>query len=350
MKSSFCTSTPLMKNPSGRLFEKCFVDINGARQGMFIVSDDISNPVLLFVHGGPGMPEFFLEEKYPTGLEKHFTVCYWEQRGAGLSYYAGLAAERVTVDQLIDDTIAVARYLCGRFGQEKSYLLAHSWGTYIGIQAAQRSPGSFHAYIGVGQIANMFESERIAHDYMVKEYEKRGDTGMVQKLLKFPVARSDEAVTAFFTSLLRDQAMHKIGIGTMRGMSSVVTGVLWATLRCKAYTLRERVNIWRAKAFLRKKTELVERFFHADLMSRDICLDIPAYFMSGLYDYTVNKEVSQRFVQKLTAPQKAFYIFENSAHSPMFEEPERFVSIMRENVLASVHSTVRPVDRRRGNL
>jgi len=66
---------------AGSISEKVFVNIGGVKQGMFIRGKDIKNPVLLFVHGGPSFPEYFLVDKYPVGLEDHFTVCYWEQRG-----------------------------------------------------------------------------------------------------------------------------------------------------------------------------------------------------------------------------------------------------------------------------
>ena len=70
----------------GSIAEKVFVNTNGVEQGMIIRGENIDNPVILFLHGGPGMPEYFLNEIYPTGIEKYFTVCWWEQRGAGLSF------------------------------------------------------------------------------------------------------------------------------------------------------------------------------------------------------------------------------------------------------------------------
>ena len=70
---------------------------------MFIESKDAAHPVLLFLHGG--MPEYFLTERYPTGLEDDFTVVWWEQRGAGLSYSPGIPAETMTLEQFIADTV-----------------------------------------------------------------------------------------------------------------------------------------------------------------------------------------------------------------------------------------------------
>ena len=80
--------------------EKTFVSIGGVKQGMFIRSKNINNPVLLFVHGGPGFPNYFLFEKFRPGLEDYFTICYWEQRGGGLSYSAEVTIESINLEQL----------------------------------------------------------------------------------------------------------------------------------------------------------------------------------------------------------------------------------------------------------
>src|SRR5689334_16868295 len=82
---------PLM----GSISEKIHVNVNGVKQGMFIKSKDERNPVLLFLHGGPGMPDYFLNQSYPAGLEDCFTVCWWEQRGSGLSYSTGIPRETI---------------------------------------------------------------------------------------------------------------------------------------------------------------------------------------------------------------------------------------------------------------
>ena len=98
----------------GSISEKTFININGVQQGMIIKSKDIRNPVLLYVHWG--MPDYFLTQKYPTGLEDHFTVIWWEQRGSGLSFSPG-ATDAITSEQLISDTLEVTNYLRYRFGK-----------------------------------------------------------------------------------------------------------------------------------------------------------------------------------------------------------------------------------------
>jgi pimeloyl-ACP methyl ester carboxylesterase len=107
---------------------------------MFLRGRSTDNPVLLFLHGGPGMPEYFLAEKKNAALEEKFTICYWEQRGAGLSYEDGMSGAGITVDRLVDDTIEVSRSLCERFGQQKIYLMAHSWGTFLASRRLRKPP------------------------------------------------------------------------------------------------------------------------------------------------------------------------------------------------------------------
>ena len=63
-------------------------------------------------------------------------------------------------------------------------------------------------------------------------------------------------------------------------------------------------------------------------------LEIPVYFLSGIYDYTVAYPLAKDYLARLEAPRKGFYTFHNSAHSPMFEEPDAFIRVMTADVLA----------------
>ncbi|MBE0655126.1 MAG: alpha/beta hydrolase, partial [Bacteroidales bacterium] len=153
---------------AGSISEKIRISINGVEQGMFIRSRDVTHPVLLYLHGG--MPFYFLSKKYPAGLEDYFTVVWWEQRGSGMSYSAGITPESITLEQLVSDTREVTNYLRTRFGQDKIYLMGHSGGTFVGIYAAAQMPELYHAYIGVAQMSNQLKSEILAYEYMVAKY------------------------------------------------------------------------------------------------------------------------------------------------------------------------------------
>jgi len=319
----------------GSLSEKIRVNINGADQGMFIESKDTTKPVLLFVHGGPGMPERFLDQIYHTGLEDNFTVCWWEQRGAGLSYSSGISPDTLTIEQLISDTLAVTDYLRNRFSQDKIYLMGHSWGSFLGIQAAARAPELYHAYIGVAQITYQHKSEWLAYGYMLQQFKDNGNTKMVQRLEKAPVTMTAPLPDSYFA--LRDEAMHGLGIGTTHDMTSVITGIFLPSLRSREYTPREKLNIWRGKWSAHTK-RLWMQMAATDLTVQVPRLEIPVYFLHGKYDYTVSYTEAKSYFDKLTAPTKGFYTFEQSAHSPMFEEPDKMQQILREDVLAGATS------------
>lgn len=315
----------------GSLSEKVFIDIGGLRQGMFIESKDSTHPVLLFLHGG--MPVYFLTQRYPTGLEDYFTVVWWEQRGSGISFSADIPEATMTSEQMINDALEVTNYLCHRFGKRKIYLMGHSGGTYLGIQVAARSPELFHAYIGVAQMSNQLQSEKLAYDYMIEQYKKEGNRKMVRKFRAAPV--TDNTPGAYLK--LRDKAMHHLGIGTTRDMNSVITGIFIPSLTFSGYTLKEKINMWRGKSHS-GVSSLWDEMLATNLTHEVSKLDLPVYFFAGVYDYTVSYVLAREYFEQLTAPVKGFYTFEKSAHSPIFEEPEKMQRILQEDVLRGANS------------
>ena len=300
---------------------------------MFIRGKDIKNPVLLFVHGGPSFPEYFLVDKYPVGLEDHFTVCYWEQRGGGISYTTDVTLESMTLEQLASDAIEVTNYLCDRFKKEKIYIMAHSGGTAFAIQAVESYPQLFHAYIGIAQITRQAESEKLGYKYMMKQYLANGNSKMVAELKKYPILENDSLILPFLNSVLRDKAQHDLGIGTMHNMRSIIKDIFLPVWTCRAYTLREKLNIWISKFSFLKKAGLRGEIIQSDITAKVPRLEIPVYFFSGRYDLTVNKDLSKEYLGKIEAPVKGFYTFNKSAHSPMFEEPRRLKEILIKDVL-----------------
>jgi len=317
----------------GSISEKIFVNINGVELGMFIKGKDSTKPVLLYLHGG--MPEYFLTQKYPTGIEDYFTVVWWEQRGSGLSYSADIPPETMTLDQMISDTKEVTNYLSKRFGQDKIYLMGHSGGTFIGLQVASEAPELYYAYIGVAQMSNQLKSERLAYEYMLKQYRERGNKKMVRKLEAAPVTTTDGIPDAYV--VLRDLAMHSLGIGTTHDIHSVITGIFLPSLTCREYTLFEKVNMWRGKS--RSGISILwANMLTTDLSKQVPELKIPVYFFEGVYDYTVSSILAKGYFEKLKAPIKGFYMFEKSAHSPLFEEPEKMQKILRDDVLVRLNN------------
>lgn len=309
--------------------EKFFVKINGLKQGMFLQSENTENPVLLYLHGGPGSPEIAFAERLTTGLEKLFTVCWWEQRGSGISYNRKITPKEMTLEQMVSDTIEVTHYLRNRFGKEKIYIMGHSWGSLLGVITVKQQPELFHAFIGIGQIAQQVRSERLAYTYMLEEFCKLNDKKMIRQLKKFPIDTGGD-ISLKYLAGVRSEGMNKLGIGVMRSMPSML-GFVAIVLRCKGYTLGEKFKFSLGSIFSLKC--LCKCMIQMDLIKEVPCLQVPVYIFQGRHDYQASYVVAKDFVTALKAPIKGFYTFENSAHSPCFEEPEKMCNILRDDVL-----------------
>jgi pimeloyl-ACP methyl ester carboxylesterase len=181
--------------------------------------------------------------------------------------------------------------------------MGHSGGTFIGVQAAARAPQLYEAYIGVAQMSNQLKSEKLAYDYMLQQFKEDGNTNMVRKLEAAPVTMTEGTPDAY--RAVRDEAMHSLGIGTTHDMKSIISGIVVPSWQSRDYTLSEKVNTWRAKA--EAGVSIVwDTVLATDLTKQVVQLDLPVYFFSGRYDYTVNYTLAKDYFQKLKAPIKGF--------------------------------------------
>lgn len=308
--------------------EKIFLDINGSKQGMFIKGKNLDNPVILYLHGG--MPDYFLTEKYPTQLEDNFTMVWWEQRNCGISYSSGSSQNAVTIEQLVDDTIVLTKYLLERFNKKKIYLMGHSGGTFLGVYVIDKAPELYEAYIGIAQMSDQLQSEKLAYDYMLNKYREMNNQKMIRQFENYNFDDSQNIPEEYLK--IRDAAMHKLGIGTMRNMKNIVTDLFLPSLFFSEYTLSEKFNLWygKSKSGISQNWETMTR---TNLIETKNDIKLPVYFFHGLYDYTCSYELAKKFFDKIKAPIKGFYTFDKSAHSPLFEEPEKMNRILINDVL-----------------
>ena len=186
----------------------------------------------------------------------------------------------------------------------------------------------------MSQFTDQKKSEEFAYQYMLNQYRKTGNTKMAKKFKKYPILTSDDAYKRYFSVSLRDIAMHDLGIGTTHNMDSVITGIILPSLRCRVYTPMERINIWRSKSFI-SSSPVESDCFYFNAFDSASSLDIPVYFFGGRYDYTCCYSLQKEYYEYLEAPSKAFYTFENSAHSPLFEDPTKAIEILKKDVLSA---------------
>jgi len=319
------------KEISGSLAEKNFIEIGGILQGFFIRAENPENPVILYLHGGPGSPELPLSYSYETSerLEKYFTVCYWDQRGAGMSFSNLIDPTSMTLEQMIEDTRQMTEYLKDRFHKEKIYIMGHSWGSVLGIKTIEKYPENYLAYIGIGQVTNQLESEKLAYDYMLQHAREINDKSAIKNLKKFN-RNAPDFPTMEYIGNVRSTLMNKYGIGIMHDNFSMA-GLVKDILFFKGYTFPEKIKYIRGMLFSLK--HLWDAVVTDNLFESSISFQVPVYIVHGKYDYQVSYELARDYIEIIEAPEKSFFTFEKSAHSPNIEEPEKFVQIIREIAL-----------------
>jgi len=119
----------------------------------------------------------------------------------------------------------------------------------------------------------------------------------------------------------------------MHQMKSIIRDVFIPAWTCRAYTLGEKFRIWKSKFSFLPGTGLHNELLGSDYRELVPGLEVPVYFLSGAYDYTVNIDLARGYHDQIKAPLKGFYTFEHSAHSPLFEEPDRCREILTRDVL-----------------
>lgn len=165
---------------------------------------------------------------------------------------------------------------------------------------------------------------------LLQHVRDRGNTGYLRKLEAAPVTLKGGIPDAY--RRMRNPEMHSLGTGTTHDMNSVITGIFLPSLFCRDYTIREKLNTWIGKS--RSGVSIVwDEMLVTDLSLKITELKIPVYFFEGVYDYTCSSVEAKSYFDILKAPVKGFYTFGQSAHSPLFEEPEKMQCILREDVL-----------------
>ena len=315
----------------GSISEKVWVEINGIRQGMFIRGENPQNPVILYLHGGPGTPmlQFITYLEKQNRLEKYFTVCYWDQRGSGMSYTKTIDPATMTTAQLVEDTHEVTEYLKSRFNQDKIYLIGHSWGSYLGAKTIEKYPENYLVYIGIGQVTNQVESERLAYDYIQNHAEEINDRSVMEKLKEYDPDAAGFPTLDYLVKG-RTNMLNRYGIGHLhRGLAP--TDIPKSLFVFKGYTWDEKI-----KWFLGADYSMVHLFpavLNDNLFLSSTKFEIPFYIMQGDYDYMVSQTLAEQYLEVIEAPEKEYFSFSNSAHSPNMEEPEKFIEIFREIAL-----------------
>ncbi len=312
--------TPKINRENG-ISELKVVNINGADLQMMIRGVDKDNPVLVFVHGGPCCSEIPYARKYQKELEKEFTIVHYDQRGSGKSYVFGEDYTMVTAKTHVEDLIAITEYIEEYLDKEQVILLGHSYGTYIATQAAALRPDLYSAYVGIGQMSDTVKSELNTLDKCIAQAMTEGDEKTVAELeaLKEKVFAGKQIVPRNY--------VRKYGFGARQINDN--RDYLLAFLFGSEYNLRDAAGFYTASA--KYQDGLIMEALNRPITDIVSKIDIPVYFVMGKYDGMTSPEAAEEYLQNIEGDgEKAFVLFENSAHYPQFEEKEEFDKWMQE--------------------
>lgn len=299
------------------------VMIGGILQAITIRGDNIDNPILLVIHGGPGYVETPLSWWYARGWEEYFTVVQWDQRGAGKTYLINdpkVVAPTMTPARMVADAEEMAAWLRQTFHRRKIFVWAHSWGSYMGLELARRHPDWLYAYIATGQIVNAPQSERRAYVFALDSARADHNAKAVaelQSIKPYPKPGAPPAV-------------HDIMI--VHRWSDWYGGVMayrhdqeeesHAGRLSPDYSDAQAPHIFDGNDFSEKYLLSATMSFDFTGVTR---VDCPMILLEGRHDETTNSDLAYAWFQKLSAPGKRFVWFENSAHEPESEEPGKFL-------------------------
>lgn len=309
--------TPPFKDKDGKILEGSIasleqVNIGGINQDILIRGKSTSSPVLLFLHGGPGMPAMYLAHAFQRPLEEHFVVVQWDQRGAGKSFNEDIPIETMNVEQFISDAVELTKLLRARFGQEKIYLVGHSWGSYLGMLVVERYPELFYAYISIGQVAGKKSQViQVQDEFIQQQAQASGNQEALTDMQNDPDGT-------------REKWLFYYG-GELYGAQNF-TPLLMTGLRSPEYSLFDALKIQPGVSFSGENMQY--NAIEGSIMDTITETEIPVYFFTGRHDYTTPFSLIETYYEKLGAPHKRLVWFEQSAHFPFFEEPKRFTEEM----------------------
>lgn len=314
-----------MKNKSSRMINhEEFVLINGIHHYLYHRGTNPSNPVLLFLHGGPGSAESLFTRVFQGKWEELYTVVHWDQRGAGKTLTRN-PDKLPTMDLLLQDLYEIIQYLKRTYNKQKIVLLGHSWGSVLGSVFIRRYPEEVAYYIGAAQVVNMLENERIGYNKVKELIEQAGDTKSLRKLEAIGEYPGERIV--FKKDFLRKvekvrKLQGKYNIGLKLDFSTWIT-----VFRSPIFQFSDLIAFLR---IFRANAKLHEFLGDFNLRAEAASYKVPVYYILGDRDWQAPYVIAQTYFEEIEAPNKRIFILADAGHMTMMEQPELFFEALSE--------------------
>lgn len=309
------------------------ITLGGMKQWIFIRGEDKDNPVLIFLHGGPGSPISGISSsrKLDAELIKHFTIIHWDQRGAGKSYNSDIPVDSMSYDRLAEDCNELIDYVRNELNVQKVFLVGHSAGTLIGIKTIHKYPEKIHAYVGIGQIINDYEQQMLSYNFIVEEAEKSGDV-KIQNAIKAIGSPPHKELEELYE---KERYLLKYGAVIHSTSGEHFLSIMLSFLTSPEYSLFEGIKTFTGKGgYEFTMNAMFDEIKSVNLTEKIQSIKVPIYFFEGKYDMATPTILVESFYESLDAEKgKKLIIFENSAHMPMMEEKEKYEDLLINVVL-----------------
>jgi pimeloyl-ACP methyl ester carboxylesterase len=313
------------------LDEKLFVELGGLKQKIHIRTEDESRPVLLFLHGGPGVINRHAIMTAHKDLVDTFTLACWDQRGSGGSYY-NCPEETLTIERVTDDAAELVEWLCKRFKKDKIFIIGGSWGSELGTWLSYRYPARLAAYVGFGQVVDGAKNEEISYSFTLKAAKEAGDLKSVKALEELGPPVKGEYKGGFKGMMIQRNIMMKHGgYSKSAAKRSYFDSMVKPMLLSGEYSIRDMIGTF--LGYKRVLTKMWPMVAVTDLARTCPEFQIPYFIFDGRLDYNTPAELVEDYFAKVKAPKKELVWFDNSGHNPMSDEPEKFKPLLREKLI-----------------
>lgn len=321
----------------GSIAEIATIPLGGQDHTVLIRAADPDKPVLLYLSGGPGQSDLALSRVLAGGWVNDFVFVDLDQRGNGRSYPAIDPVSSMTLDQAINDVIELTGYLCERFDEQKIYVMGESWGTILGVLAAERRPDLYHAFIGSGQMVNVLETDRRFYDDLVAYADRTGDAALAANLRDagpppyrdFPWTNSQ--VLGWYDLLYRP---YEVSAGSIERSSAANVGP-WGLLGSE-YAFVDKANVLRG--LVDTFAVLYPQLYDVDLRTEAARLEVPVWVLDGAAEIDARRDLAIEWFAALDAPSKQLITYEDAAHSVAFEQADAVQQLLTDTIVPATYS------------
>jgi pimeloyl-ACP methyl ester carboxylesterase len=296
--------------------EASYVSIGGIDQWVKIRGQDRANPILLFLHGGPGDVTSCWAFRLFAPWEEHFTVVQWDQRGAGrtLKKSGPGIANTLTLDRMAQDGIEIVEYLRKHLGQQKIILVAHSFGSILGLQMVRTRPDLFYAYVGTGQIADETKNYSAAYDALLKKARAIKNQRAIDELTKIgppPYPAGEEYRVQWKWANFFEGADGFIA--STLGLALVAPG-------CSVEDINDSGTGQSLSA-----EQLVPQTKSKGPKELGLKFAVPMFFFQGAEDFTTPTALARDYVEAIQSPRKEFVAIPRAGHFAVFMHSDQFL-------------------------